>query len=147
MSNFDIAFTSVVLEDDPPVATGVIQIGAHRESFHSVLGFWSVEIYRTNWINALRRVLSGADVSCLLTSVPNPATANLFTTWPLYRSNDQVSVQNQLIFADELDRAFDPDVPWQYIGPRTTVDEEGSRISEWRILCTDIEEFVLKSAP
>jgi hypothetical protein len=89
--------------------------------------------------------LSGAEVSCLLTSVPDPSSANFFIAWPFYRSGYKVYVHNQLIFASELDREFNPDAPWRHIGPRATVDEEGNRISEWRTSCTDVEEFVVKA--
>src|SRR4051812_7305867 len=142
MSSFTIAFTDETLEDDPLVAAGIVQIGSQRESFHSVLGFWSVETYRAHWITALRRLLSGGGMSCLLTSGPDPARANFFTAWALYPSGGQVYVQNHLIFADELDGTFDPDAAWRYIGLRATRDEEGNRVSEWRIPRTDIEEFV-----
>jgi hypothetical protein len=146
MSNFNIEFTGDFLEDDPLVALGVIRIGSFRESFSSILGFWSLEDYRANWITATRRLLGVAEVSCLLTSVPNPAKANFFTVWPLYRSGDHVYVQNQLIFADDLNGDFDPDAPWQYVEPRTTIDEDGTRISEWQVSSVDIEEFVAEAA-
>ncbi|MEV5753893.1 hypothetical protein AB0L00_39275 [Actinoallomurus sp. NPDC052308] len=142
MSNFDIAFTGKVIKDDPLIAEGVIQLGAHREVFLSDLTFWSVELYRTSWIGALRRLADGGDVSCLLTSVLDPTLANFFTVWPLYRSGDRVFVQNHLVFVDELDRNFDPSVPWEYIAPRATVDEDGDLISEWEISFFDVEEFI-----
>lgn len=147
MSGFDITFTGETLKDDPLMAVGVIQLGVHRETFHSVLGFWSVDKYEAHWVAALRRLVEGAEVSCLLTSIPNPAEAEFFIAWPLYRSGSLVHVQNELIFADELDREFNPRVPWEYVGPRITVDEDGSRISEWQISCAAIEDFIAKAAP
>ncbi len=54
-----------------------------------------------------------------LVSVSTTEEAEFFTAWPLYRSGDDVYVQNQLIFVDELDHDFDPDAPWESIGPRT----------------------------
>lgn len=146
MLNFKIALTGETLSDDPSVAIGVIQLGSHQEVFHAVLGFWSAEEYRASWIAALRRLVSGAEVSCLLTSVSNPEEAEFFTAWPLYRSGDDVYVQNQLIFVDELGHDFDPDAPWESVGPHASVDEDGNRISEWRLDRADIEGFIAKAA-
>lgn len=144
MLNFDIAFTRESVDGDPSVAMGLIQFGTHQESFQSVTGFWSVDAYRASWIAALRRLADGAEVSCLLTSVPDPSKAEFFIAWPLYRSGDDIYVQNELIFTDELDREFNPNAPWEFVGARVTVDEDGNHISEWRVSRTDIEEFVTR---
>ena len=110
------------------------------------MGFWSAAEYRASWSAALRRLINGAEVSCLLVSVSTTEEAEFFTAWPLYRSGDDVYVQNQLIFVDELDHDFDPDAPWESIGPRTILDKDGNRISEWRLTRTDIEEFIAETA-
>ena len=145
MLNFDIAFTGDTAAYDPLVAVGVIQLGEHQEFFHAFVGFWSAEEYQASWATAMRRLAGGAEVSCLLTSVSDPAEANFLTSWPLYRNGDDVYVQNHLIFIDELDHAFDLDAPWESIDPHTRVDEDGNRISEWLITRTDIEDFIAET--
>ncbi|WP_406567708.1 hypothetical protein [Actinoallomurus soli] len=44
-------------------------------------------------------LVGGAEVSRLLTSVPNPAEAGFFIAWPLDRSGDDTYVQNELMTA------------------------------------------------
>lgn len=146
MLNFDIAFTGETAAEDRSVAVGMIRLGGRREFFRAVVGFWTIEENQESWVAMLRRLVAGAKISCLLTSVSNPAEAEFFTAWPLYRYGDDVYVQNHLVFADELDHDFDPDAPWESIEPHRRIDEDGDRISEWRIIRADIEQFVVDAA-
>jgi hypothetical protein len=51
-------------------------------------------------------------------------------------------VQNRLLFLDQLPHDFDPAAPWDSVGPRRTVTEDGDQISEWRVSLDDIREFL-----
>ena len=141
MASFSIAFTGFD-DEDPLVAFGELRLGEHSERFQSVLGFWEPADYRVIWMAGLRRLLSGASVSCLATSVLDPAAANFIEVWPLYRQDDDVYVQNHLLLLDELPHKFDPAAPWDSIGPRSVIDEDGQEISEWRITVGEIREFL-----
>jgi hypothetical protein len=148
MTGFSIAFTGESASDDAAMAVGEIRLGEHRESFHAEIGFWTVQDYQDHWRAALRRLLSGAAVSCLVTSLSDPHRATFLTTWPLYRDHEEVHVQNRLVFLDELLPApFAPAAPWESVDPRTTVDEKGRPVSEWHITLTDIEIFLRTPAP
>jgi CdiI N-terminal domain len=142
LGNFSIAFTGNFDDEDPLVAIGELTLGADHEYFESVLGFWELDEYEKSWTAGLRRLLDGASISCLATSVTDPSTANFVEIWPLYRSGDDVYVQNRLIFMDQLPRAFDTAAPWESVEPRSVTDEDGRKISEWQVSRSDIQEFL-----
>jgi CdiI N-terminal domain len=130
MTGFSITFTDATAKDGPAVAVGEIRLGEYRESFHTVTGYWSIHDYEASWTAALRRLLAGGTLSCLVTSLTDPQEASFVTTWPLYRNEEEVFVQNQILFLDELPAPFAPHAPWESADPRTTADEEGRPISE-----------------
>jgi CdiI N-terminal domain len=141
LANFSIGFTGFD-EDDPLVALGELRLGEVHEYFQSVLGFWELGDYTKSWAIGLRRILAGASISCLATSVTDPATANFIETWPLYREGADVYVHNKYLFLDQLTSEFDPTAPWGSIGPRSVVNEDGQRISEWKVRLDDIRYFL-----
>jgi hypothetical protein len=141
LASFSIGFTGFD-KQDPFVALGELTLGEDREHFGSVLGFWGVNDYEESWLAALRRLVSGASISCLATSVIDPSNANFLEVWPLYREERDVYVQNSLIFPDQLSHEFNPAAPWESVDPRSVVDEDGQLISEWRVSLDDIREFL-----
>lgn len=141
MTNFGIAFTGFD-EEDPLVVNGELKLGDDREYFQSILGFWGVDDYLQSWTEGLQRLLAGASISCLATSVIDPSNANFVEVWPLYREQSDVYVQNRLLFLDQLSHEFDPSEPWNSVDPRSVVNEDGQRISEWRVSLSDVREFL-----
>lgn len=144
MGNFSIAFTGFD-EEDPLVAIGELKLGEHSEYFEAVLEFWGLEDYERSWAEGLRRLLDGASVSCLATSMIDPPTPNFVEVWPLYRDGDDVYVQDQLIFMDQLTHEFDPAAPWDSVRPRAVVNEDGRKIQEWRVGLDDVREFYVRA--
>jgi hypothetical protein len=110
-----------------------------------VLEFWGLEDYERNWAAGLGRLIDGSSVSCLATSMIDPSTANFVEVWPLYRSGDDVYVQDQLIFMDQLSHEFDPAAPWESVRPRSVVNENGQEIQEWRVSLEDVQEFYVRA--
>jgi len=141
LTNFGIAFTGFD-EEDPLVVNGELKLGDDREYFQSILGFWGVDDYLQSWTEGLQRLLAGASISCLATSVIDPSNANFVEVWPLYREQSDVYVQNRLLFLDQLSHEFDPSEPWNSVDPRSVVNEDGQRISEWRVSLSDVREFL-----
>jgi hypothetical protein len=141
LENFSIAFTGID-KQDPLVAVGKLRLGKDDEYFESVLGFWAVYDYEQSWSVGLDRLLAGESTSCLATSITNPSSANFVEVWPLYREGNDVYVQNSLIFLDQLSHEFDPDAPWDSVGPRSVLDEDGQAISEWKVNLSDVREFL-----
>lgn len=127
---------------DTQLLMGKISIDEFREEFQAELAYWSVSDYQQSWLGAIRRLLDGAEASCLVTSITDPETANFIVTWPLYRENETVFIQNKLLFLDELDEKFSPGEPWQSVSPRQTLNEDGMKISEWTVRLSDMRAYV-----
>jgi hypothetical protein len=123
-------------------AFGSITIGDFRETFTIPLGFWKESDYRRSWRQAFG-VLSANlhSTSCLMTSMTDPENSNFLTCWPMYREGEDVYIQNAIIFLDEIDGAFDPAAPWDYVAPRSGIDEDGNKISEWTTSMDSLREF------
>jgi hypothetical protein len=122
------------------VANGQIRIGDFSERFEVDLSYWTMKRYVESWARAID-VLEMQEVSCLVASITDPSSSNFCFCWSLYRSCNDVFVQQIVIFFDMLTRPFDPDAPWESIPPRVTVNEEGDRISEWKVTTAAISDF------
>ncbi|AKJ10427.1 hypothetical protein ABB07_10465 [Streptomyces incarnatus] len=107
------------------------------------LTYWGVERYQASWVRALK-VLEGADdaVSCLISSITDPANSNFVFCWPLYRSGSVVHIQNSIIFLEGIAEDFTPDEPWNFVEPRSMINEDGNEISEWQTNMDEVREFL-----
>jgi hypothetical protein len=122
--------------------SGRIVIGKFVETFRVPLGFWGESDYLSSWRRAFE--VLNADphsTSCLMTSMTDPVNTNFLGCWPMYREDDDVHIQNAIIFIDEIGQDFDPTVPWNYVEPRRAVDEDGNKISEWITSMDSLREF------
>jgi CdiI N-terminal domain len=140
-SSFGIGFVNST--GDRVQATAQIRIGDSVEDFAADLGYWSTSDYLASWRSALE-LLEKEEVakSCLVASITDPQTSNYFSCWPLYRSGEDVFVQNAISFFAELGDRFDPRAPWTSVGPRELEDDDGNRISEWRTTMHDIRGYL-----
>jgi hypothetical protein len=43
----------------------------------------------------------------------DPSVANFIVWWPMYRVDETVFIQNQLLFLDQLASSFNEDAPFQ----------------------------------
>jgi hypothetical protein len=128
--------------DDPAEVTGRIVVGDFTETFRVPLGFWNEFDYRRSWRQAFE-VLNASpnSTSCLMTSMTDPGNSNFLACWPMYREGDYVYIQNAIIFLDEIEGAFDPEAPWNYVDSRQRIDEDGNKISEWTTSIDSLREF------
>src|ERR1700737_4794581 len=85
------------------VSYGSIEIGTFDERFLASLVHWDPNDYEHHWKEALTRIVSWADMSCLITSIVNPSTASHLFWWPMYREGDTVYIQHQILFFKNLD--------------------------------------------
>lgn len=131
-----------VVRDTSKLKIGVIVIGNFEEHFEASLSYWSIENYQKQWRQALERIKSGETKSSLITSMYDPQTANFITWWPLYRDDQQVRVQNQLLFMDQINGLYNLANPYVHVPDRAAIDEDGNPISEWRTTIAEIEEFL-----
>ncbi|MFE5935756.1 hypothetical protein ACFQ69_10260 [Streptomyces sp. NPDC056470] len=126
----------------PSEAVGRIKVGEFTEKFLMDLSFWTVDDYRRSWDAALRKLEDAENsTSCLIASITDPAASNFISCWPMYRDGEVVYVQNSIIFLDELHEQFNPQEPWRYVEDRSTVDEDGNRISEWSTSTSQVRRF------
>lgn len=139
---FSIGFTGERTDYDPEAVIGELQLGQAIEIFHADLGVWGTEDYERSWMSALQRVVDGAAISDLITSMPDMQKAAWVDTWALYRVGDEVYVQNIGIIRGHPDINFNPETPWESIHPRITVDEDGLENDEWCVGVDDIREFL-----
>jgi hypothetical protein len=146
--SFGIQFVSDSPDAEPgagPVVAGVLTLGMHREHFVASLEYWSREQYEASWREALSLALRG-ECAALITSMPDPAVANVVRWWPIY-PKDGVSlvVQEHLLFLRELSRAFDPKQPFTFLLPYGSAEEDGEPISEWTVDASDVRDFLLSA--
>lgn len=123
-------------------APGLIVIGAFAETFKAPLGFWGESDYRRSWRRAFE-VLSANphSSSCLMTSMTDPGNSNFLTCWPMYREGEDVYIQHAIIILDEIEGRFDHAAPWDFVGPRIRMGEEGNNLSEWVTSMSALREF------
>jgi hypothetical protein len=126
----------------PVEASGRIVIGDFAETFIAPLGFWDESDYCRSWRQAFEVLNANPrSTSCLMTSVTDPSSSNFLVCWPMYREDESVYIQNAIIFLDEIEGAFNPAAPWDYVGPRRGIDEDGNKISEWITSMDSLREF------
>lgn len=134
-------------ESEPDdIRYGLIQLGGFSEQFQVNLEFWCQGDYERHWREALMRITSESEVSCLITSLGDPQCSTLVFWWPLYRTGDTIHVQNAIRFVEHLDVPFDPGNPFGSVPERQEISEDGERISEWRISVQDVQDFLRESS-
>lgn len=113
--------------------------------------YWSESRYLRQWREALTRIVTGADVSCLITSLEDPRVSFDLTGgepderadedpefhasewWPMYRVESRIYVWNGAIFPHGFDPPSDESAPYGLVPPRRTVNEDGHILSEWEV--------------
>ena len=122
--------------------SGRIVIGDFTETFAVPLGFWDEPDYSRSWRQAFQVLNANPHAtSCLMTAMTDPSNSNFLVGWPMYREDEDVYIQNQLIFLDQIEGTFDPEAPWDSVRPRHTINEDGNKISEWITPMDSLREF------
>ncbi len=138
-----MSFSISIIDAKDEYGMGRILLGGFSEEFELSFQFWKAFDYQKHWSESIRRVVDDELDSCLITSITDPATANFFFWWPIYRiSNEKIAVQNQIFFLDECHHAFDITNPYLHIRPRRTTSDEGCKISEWQVPIASLCEWM-----
>lgn len=124
---------------------GQITVGRFRESFVSVLGYWDESKYQRHWHDAVQRLVSTGEDSCLIASIADPSKSEMLLWWPMYRDGERAIVQNGILFYSELRDPFDPDDPFSSVPSRTMINEDGERVSEWSVDLDELRAFLARS--
>lgn len=144
---FSISFLSDPgpgLDASEETRPGLIELGSFQERFVSSLSYWNVDDYQRHWTQAVMRIVGSSRTSCLITSMYDPAMANFIFWYPMYRVDNTVYVQNQILFLDSLSSPFDEHDPFSSVSERN-VSEYGQLISEWAIEVGEMESFSLNA--
>lgn len=131
-----------VIEHDSMEATGEIVLGEFRELFIASLSFWTKAEYETHWREALNRMIKNVSPSSLITTMYDPAVANFIFWWPMYRQGDEIVVHNQMLLLMEFEERLDPNNPYSFIPEYESVNEDGQKVSEWKISVEEISKFL-----
>ena len=145
---FSIAFLSEPvpsLEVNEPACPGLIELGSFQERFVSSLSYWNVNDYKRHWRQAITRIVESSQKSCLITSMYDPSTANFIFWYPMYRVDDTVFVQNQILFLNQLSAPFDERDPFSFVSERKSVNDEGESLSEWCVQVEELESFLTQN--
>lgn len=126
---------------DQRTLEGSIVVDTFEERFFAPVSYWNADDYRLHWKKSLQRILTGADVSCLITSMYDPNTANFIVWWPIYLMCDVVIFQNQLLFLEPLQGSFDANDPFRFVRPRQVTSQLGKKISEWTTSLECVRHF------
>lgn len=121
--------TPVNIEGECVLPASII-IDTFSEIMNIPLTYWSIDDYKLSWLRSLEEGLETKKHSALVTSMYDPENTNFIFTWVLYFSDDNVFIQNKILFLDECP-GFTPETINNFTEPRTTYNEDGIEISEW----------------
>lgn len=129
-------------ERNERVLRGRITLGDFSEEFESSLSYWAQADYEQQWLEAARRIKAGQTKSAFIVDMYNPSKTPFIMWWPIWRRDNTILVQNQLLLFRNLTVAYESTNPYIHIGERTTKNENGEAISEWQLTLKDIQDFI-----
>jgi hypothetical protein len=144
---FDIAF----IPDAPPYVDdedgwhgrwGRTVLGDYQERFVAPVEGWRPADYERQWILAARRLIAGHASSAF-----SIEAGRLW--WTAWRVGDDVVFQQRLLVAEEMRPAWSASadaIPYELVGERRSLSDEGDQVSEWRVPLDDIREFLTRRA-
>jgi hypothetical protein len=140
---FDIYLTDdVVPESEGQPVYGKIQIEDYTETFVASLVSWTRAHYEQHWREACQRLIGDGKESALISSYQEPSWSEFLVWWPLYPDGDIVYVRNELLIYARQREPFSIEEPSCSVRQRTTVNDEGLKISEWETSARSIREFL-----
>lgn len=93
---------------------------------------WQIADYEQQWRSAINRLAHGTTSSALMVAYRG-ADADFHQMYTLWRDDDYVYVQEQVVLTAELDEPFDPACPYAHVGTRIDPAEAGLPMPEWRL--------------
>lgn len=141
---FSLKFTSELSET---AALAEIEVDDLKELLEVPTTYWTKQDYINQWREAVGRIINAeSDKSILFVSMLDPKKANFLFTWPMYRYNDTVFIQNHLLFLKDLPEKFDEGDPYASIPIRETASDDNEPISEWEIDIIDLKKWYESTA-
>lgn len=129
--------TPVAIEDELILPAEII-IDDFKEKLNIPVSYWGLSDYKQSWLKSLESGLANKDHAVLAVSMYEPSCTNFVFIWVLYFSNEDVFIQNKVLFLDEHPD-FDVENINNLINQRITHNEDGMKISEWN---TDLDSVL-----
>lgn len=130
------------LKPNEEASYGLITIGSFQERFIAPLHYWKTKDYENHWKIAINRIIKNEQQSCLITSMYDPQNANFIIWWPMYRLDENIHIQNNILFFNQLGKPFEINAPFSFVPNHEILTEDGEKISEWIISIKDLESFI-----
>ena len=121
---------------------GVIQLASYSECFVADLSTWTTEQYESQWREAARRLVDAESPACFVTSMHDPATAEVVNCWVAYPVERLLVFQETMIRASALMGLGATRDLHSLVRPRQVRTKEGRPISEWSIPRGDMALFL-----
>lgn len=124
-----------------------IQIGDHKEIFPIVTTLWSSEMYRSQWVQALKAFTRDEVHSCvLITDIQALQDSFGIAYWVLFRDGESVHFQERFSreLRDELSGSpinAAPHIPSRIQGTA----EEFAQVSEWTLPIDSLRKFIVRT--
>lgn len=115
-----------------------LEMSGQVEQFAVPTLFWDRSFYIHHWKKSFLEGFARRDHSALITSMRDPEFMSFLNIWVLYYFGDDVFIQNKILFLDEIDGLFEPELVNRYISPREVINEDGVRISQWKVALVDV---------
>ena len=141
MFNIEITQEEFYNENDIKCIYGKITLGEFHEKFSMSLSFWKKDEYLRQWKKSLSEAIREGQ-SCLITSMVEPIKDNYIFCWPIYNEGDYLIFQNRILFLSDLSEEFKLENLNDYVGERTQYDEDGEKISEWKLKKEEVNTFL-----
>jgi hypothetical protein len=118
-------------------------MGDYESRTAAPLNFWSEADYEAQWMGGAERLLSGAESSCLVKRMEDPANDDqVVEFWELHRIDaDSVIVQSRAPWAPTSGGPLDPSLIYEAVFPLAT-EHEGLPPLQWRIGIVDLANWL-----
>jgi CdiI N-terminal domain len=120
-------------------------IGEYENCILAQLSFWTESDYQAQWREGAERLLNGAEKSCLVTYMGDPADENQTVHfYELHRmEGNSVGVLSSMCFAPSQGGPLDPGSIYDVVPPYAASDDgEGLPPLEWRIQRADLVDWL-----
>jgi hypothetical protein len=123
---FYIGFITATRVDERgvPYAEGDLSADAYRDGFLSDLRLWSKREYEAQWKQGVARLLTGAQSSALVTSLPPADDEDGLRLIPLWRDGGIVYVGGSRVLKDARPEPFDVASIYERVGELPAMTDE-----------------------
>lgn len=131
--------TPMAMEEELVLPAEII-IDDFKERLNIPISYWGFDDYKKSWLKSLESGLANKKHAVLAVSMYEPSCTNFVFVWVLYFFNEDVFLQNKVLFLDEHPD-FDVENINDFINPRITHNEDGMKISEWNTDLDSVRHF------